>query len=319
MQIGFDIGGTNIKVGAVTDTAEIIARRRVPFPTGDDHESITSLLGGLVLELAAELNRPVSEFRSIGIAIPGTIDEKGERVIHAHNLHFHDVPLKQTMSRIFPDTPIYLANDANAAALAEHYAGAFRGYKNALFISLGTGVGGGLILDGKLYNGGLNHGVELGHMTLVQDGLICSCGNKGCIEAYCAATWIVQQGRKSIIEYPLSLIHKRAKGRLDRVSAKLVLDAAKDGDTIAKNIADRYVDYLSSAISSFTVLLDPQIIAIGGGISLTGEFLFAPLRKAAAEKSFFRAPINIVPAELGNDAGILGAAMMGFADENPSN
>jgi glucokinase len=158
-------------------------------------------------------------------------------------------------------------------------------------LTLGTGVGGGLILGGKMFNGGLGHGVELGHMCLQFGGPLCTCGNLGCVETLCNAPWLIRQSSQA-------------------TDAKMVIDAAKEGDVAAKNIFDRYVDQLSSAIVSCTNLLDPEVVALGGGVSLAGEFLFAPLREQVLRKSFFHHPYKIVPATLGNDAGIIGAAML---------
>ena len=210
------------------------------------------------------------DVESVGIVVPGSIDQKGERVIDAYNLGFHDVPLKALAQEAFGEIPVYLANDANGAALAELYAGAFRGCKTAVLFTLGTGLGGGIILGGHMFNGGMNQGVELGHMYLVNGGEHCTCGNDGCMEAYCA----------------------------------------KEGDETAKAVFDQYIDSLSSACASIYNLLDPEVIAIGGGVCGAGEFLFAPLREKTTGKCFYKTHGKLVPAELGNDAGMIGAAML---------
>jgi predicted NBD/HSP70 family sugar kinase len=150
------------------------------------------------------------------------------------------------MQSHFPVVPVYLANDANAAALAELHAGVFKEVKTAILLTLGTGIGGGIILNGRMFNGGMGNGVELGHMVLAQGGPICTCGTRGCLETLCTATWLVQQGRRSIIDYPKALIYTQAGGDLNKVTAKLVLDCAKAGDAIARGIFERYVDQLGS-------------------------------------------------------------------------
>lgn len=310
LQIGFDVGGSKIAVGAVDADKQIIARREVPFPTGQNYEEIVKLMVGLVQELDKEVGDPSVGFKSIGISIPGDIDKDGGTIINAYNLQFHNVPMREALQVYFPHTPVYLANDANAAALAELHAGAFRGCRTAVLLTLGTGVGGGVILGGKIFNGGLGHGVELGHMVVLHNGPLCTCGNRGCVEALCTATWLIQQGRKSIVEYPLSMIYTKAEGDMEQVDAKMVIDCAKEGDTVAKDIFDRYVDQLSSAIVSCAVLLDPEVIALGGGVSLAGDFLFEPVRELVRKKSFFCYSHKIVPAQLGNDAGIIGAALL---------
>ncbi|MDR3243104.1 MAG: ROK family protein [Clostridiales Family XIII bacterium] len=313
LQVGFDIGGTSIKAGVVRDSrdkVDIAASRRIPFPTGDPYGAVVDLMAKLVAEMAEELKIPVSDFQSIGVAVPGTIDATGEVVINAHNLYFHDVPLKRAVEEKFPGIPVLMANDANAAALAEYYAGAFRGYGTAILITLGTGVGGGMVLNGKMWNGARNNGFELGHIIVKHGGQLCTCGNRGCLESYGTATWLKQQGRKAVVEYPLSLIYKKARGDIGNVSAKTVIDAAKENDPFAVDIFNRYVDYLSSGIASLAVLFDPEIIALGGGVSLAGEFLYEPLRKLIVRKSFYHVPVPVVPARLGNEAGVIGAAML---------
>lgn len=309
-RIGFDVGGTNIKAGIVDGQSRLIAYRRIPFPTGEHYKKVAESMAKLAKDLIREEKYDPSELRSIGLAIPGDIDVRGERVINAHNLHFHNVPMKKALEEHFPGVPVFLGNDANAAALAELRAGAFQGCQTAVLITLGTGVGGGLILGGRMFNGGRGHGVELGHMTLQQGGELCTCGRRGCVESVCTGTWLVRQGRKAVIEYPLGMINKRARGRLERVNAKLVIDCAKAGDVVALDIFQQYLDNLSSAIVSVAMLIDPEIIALGGGVSLAGDFLYKPLSRLVREKSFFKCSYTIVPAALGNDAGIIGAALL---------
>ena len=309
-QIGFDVGGTNLKVGAVNDEKEIVARRNVAFPKGETYQNIASLMADEVKKLAVELNILASEFKSIGVATAGSIDPEGAIILHAHNLGFHNVPMVDEMHRYFPGMPVFLANDADAAALAELHAGAFRGKKTAVLFTLGTGVGGGLILGGKMFKGGMGRGNELGHMIIQDEGPICTCGNKGCIESLCTATWLIRQGRKAIVEYPVSQIYEMAEGDMNRVTAKIVIDSAREGDAIAMDIFNAYIDHLSSAIASIAVLLDPEVVGLGGGVSLAGDFLFNPLRERVKQKSFFKVYHEIVPAQLGNDAGIIGAAML---------
>ena len=220
------------------------------------------------------------------------------------------MPLKALAQEAFGEIPVYLANDANGAALAELYAGAFRGCKTAVLFTLGTGLGGGIILGGHMFNGGMNQGVELGHMYLVNGGEHCTCGNDGCMEAYCAASALARDGQRAMKKHPESLIAARAGGSPENVDAKLVIDCAKEGDEAAKAVFDQYIDSLSSACASIYNLLDPEVIAIGGGVCGAGEFLFAPLREKTTGKCFYKTHGKLVPAELGNDAGMIGAAML---------
>ena len=308
-QIGVDIGGTNIKVGLVSETLELLQSCSVRFPH-DGARSVVKTIEEAVNFLLQQQNIPRGQLESVGIVVPGSIDQTGERVIDAYNLGFHDVPLKALVQEAFEGVPVYLANDANGAALAELYAGAFRGCRTAVLLTLGTGLGGGIIFGGHMFNGGMNQGVELGHMYLVNGGEHCTCGNDGCMEAYCAASALARDGKRAMLEHPESLIAARAGGAADAVDAKLVIDCAKESDETAKAVFDRYIDSLSSACASIYNLLDPEVIAIGGGVCVAGEFLFAPLRERTTGKCFYKTHGKLIPAELGNDAGMIGAAML---------
>ena len=289
IQIGFDIGGTNIKAGVLDDQFNILAENVRPFPRGENPKKVLDIMVDMVSQLLSLAKFKNEDISSIGVAVPGTLDTENEVVLDAYNLGFHQFPLKELLEEKFPGIPILLANDANAAALGELYKGAFFGCKTAILFTLGTGVGGGLILGGKLFNGGMNHGVELGHVRLIHDGPLCTCGNRGCIETVCSAKFFENQG----------------------LEAKEVIDKAKAGDQQSLEIFHEYLGYLSDAIVSVSMLLDPEVIALGGGISKAGDFLFDPLRTLIKEKSFFKFPHKTVPTELGNTAGFVGAAILG--------
>jgi glucokinase len=312
VQIGFDVGGTNIAAGIVDSEKRIIQRSTVPFPAGEKYDEVSRLMACQAREMLQKEGIDASLVSCIGIAVPGSVDSVGETVIDAYNLQFHNVPLKKSLREHFPDIPVYLANDANAAALAELHAGAFMGCRTCALFTLGTGVGGGLIIGGRMFNGGLGNGVELGHMILEHGEEICSCGNRGCTETLCTATALIREGRKAVVEHINSAVYTEAHGVMDNVTAKLVIDCARAGDRIALDIFDRYIDALSSAVASIINLLDPEVVAIGGGVSLAGDFLFEPLRALVHKKAFFKNHGTIVPAKLGNEAGIIGAAMLGM-------
>ncbi len=295
LRIGFDIGGTNIDVGAVDEANQVVARRRRPFPKGSSYLEVIRIMESLVHELLQEADATTNEPASIGIAVPGSIDGPAGTIISAHNLGFYNVPIKAAVGDRFPATPVFLINDANAATLAEFRMGALRDCRTGILLTLGTGVGGGLIQCGEVFEGGLGHGVELGHMCIDRNGPLCTCGNKGCVETLCSATWLAEQGKKEISEF---------------ADAKFVIDSAKAGDLAAAEIFRRYVDQLSTALASYAVLLDPEVMVLGGGVSHAGEFLLEPLRQKVKEKSFFHYPYKIVKAELGSEAGIIGAALL---------
>ena len=234
----------------------------------------------------------------------------GETVVDAHNLNFHNVPLRKILSDAFPGIPVYIANDANGAALAELYTGAFVGCKTGVLLTLGTGLGGGIILNGKMFNGGMNHGVELGHAYLVDGGEPCTCGNLGCMEAYCAASALTRDGRRAMQAHPESMLAEQTGGDPGKITPKLVTDCAKAGDAAAKAVFDTYLEHLSSACASVYNILDPEVLAIGGGLSAAGPFLFDPLQEKVSKKCFYATRGKLVPAVLGNEAGMVGAALL---------
>lgn len=305
-QIGVDIGGTSIKIGLVDEQLNIVQRTSIPFPLiGGD--SVAKLLAETVREFLTEHGISMEEIHHVGVVVPGSIDPTGGIILDAHNLDFHDVPFRDLLQKYFGDMPVFLANDADGAALAELGRGAFVGHKTGVLLTLGTGVGGGVILNGKMFSGGCRRGIELGHMQIVSGGELCTCGVRGCIEAYCSATALIRDAVRAAEANPES-----ALANTDEMTAKYAIDCARDGDPVAKAVFDQYVDHLAAACVSVVHLLDPEVIAIGGGVSHAGDFLFEPLRKKTLEKCFFDSHGDIVPAVMGNDAGIIGAAMLGL-------
>lgn len=314
-RLGFDIGGTNIAAGVIDDKARIIARRTAPFPLWEPVRLVCETMTNMAEDMAEELEISLSDFHSVGIAVPGSLDAKKETVIRAFNLGFYDVPLRECAADYFSNLPIYIANDADAAALAELCRGSFRGHNSGVLITLGTGVGGGLILNGKVFTGGMGHGVELGHMPLdCIAGERCTCGNKGCIETLCSATWIIRKGREAMGREDGKHLKHKVKGNGDAMTAKIVIDSAREGDEAAWNIFEEYVNNLACAITGIINLLDPEVVALGGGVSRAGEFLLAPVRDKVLEHTFVKYPYKILAAHLGNDAGIIGAALL--AEQN---
>ena len=228
------------------------------------------------------------DLRAIGIALPGSFNSERTHVIHAYNLDFHDVDVKGSMTNRFPGVPIIALNDADAATVAEHSYGALKGAKTAVLLTLGTGVGGGLILGGKLFLGGMGHGVELGHMTLDYDGKRHDCGNRGCVEMYCNAEALRADSGHSV---------------------EKIIEGIRTGDPEFDPVIERYADALSGALVSIVHLLDPEVIALGGGIASAGQPLVGAVATKVQQKSFFKTSSRIVPAMFGNDAGLVGAAI----------
>lgn len=308
-QIGIDIGGTNIKIGLVNDRLQLAATASVPFPH-TAAQGVADLLADAIRSFIREQQVSLTEVESVGIVIPGSLDATGTVVLNAYNLGFHNVPFCQMMQKQFPDVPVLMANDADGAALAELYAGAFRGCKTAVLITLGTGVGGGIIMGGKMFTGGMRHGVELGHTILLDGGVPCSCGNRGCTESYCAASALARFGAEAMQKHPESLLYARSGGDASKIDAKLVTDCAKAADPTATAVFREFLEHLAAVCSSVFNFLDPEVIAIGGGLCAAGAFLFDPLQTLVDERCFYSERGRLVPAELGNDAGMIGAAML---------
>ena len=311
LHLGFDVGGTKVAAGLVDEDSKIAAKLSRPFPKGTDGASFAAFLRSMAEELCREAGIPVEDLPRVGVALPGTLDGSRETVIHAHNLGFHQLPLAGLLRQVFPESEVYLLNDADTATLAELRAGALRGCQNGILLTLGTGLGGGVVSRGELFCGGLGRWVELGHMQLYRGGRRCSCGQRGCAERYCSATALAEAGRRAISRTPESLLARLAKGLPEKAGAKAVVDCAREGDPTACAVFNAYLDDLAAFIASLVDLLDPEVIAIGGGLGQSGEFLCAPLRIFTAEKCFFQSCGKIVPARFGNDAGMVGAALAG--------
>ena len=306
-RIGIDLGGTGIKAGVVDENNTIIEQTFAPTRTDRPANEIISDLC-MVAESAMNLcfvNR--QECLGVGIGSPGTCDPEAGKVLRAYNLGFKDVPICDLVN-FRMGMPAKLANDADAAALGEVVAGAAKGFRSALFIGLGTGVGVGVIIDGKIYSGCGFGGIEAGHMKIQMDGELCTCGERGCFEAYASATALIRQAKKAAEENPGSALNQ-----LEKISGKTIFEADASGDAVSRQVVDRYVEYLGVGISNLVNIYDPEIVVVGGGISGAGERILTPLREYVGKHIFGgedRTPPQIVRAELGDKAGIIGAAAL---------
>ncbi len=309
--IGIDLGGTNIAVGAVDEEGRILAECSVKTLAQRPFTEIVKDMAGCVIRVMKQGGFTEKDVHSVGIGIPGVADERGV-VLNCANLGWFNEPLAAEMGKYF-SIPVFIGNDANVAALAESYAGVSKGCHSSVMITLGTGVGGGIVIDGKAWNGAHGRGGEMGHMTLVPDGVPCTCGNNGCVERYCSATALIRMAKQECQAYPDSLILKKAGGDPERVNAKLVIDAAKEGDAPALRVFNSFVYYLALTINNITAFLDPDVIVLGGGVSHAGKFLLDSVRALLPRYQIFKAlPIpRLEIASLGNEAGIIGAAMLG--------
>jgi glucokinase len=255
----------------------------------------------------------LSEFKNIGIGIPGMVDDENGVVVYCPNVNFKNIPLRKEIQK-YINLPVYIGNDANCAALAESIKGASKGVKNSIMITLGTGVGGGIIINKKLYTGFNGSAAELGHMVIMVDGETCGCGRKGCFEAYASGTALINQAKRACLKHPESLIANLVENNLDKINAKIPFDAAKKGDKTAEELINQYIKYLSEGLTNLINIFQPEIVVIGGGINREGEYLLKPLKAMIKERVYGRDFLTIPEikvAQLGNDAGIVGAAMLG--------
>ena len=253
---------------------------------------------------------PFEKVESVGIGCPGSIDIKKGEIEYSNNLNFYNAPIVSYMEKKLKKK-IYIENDANAAAWGEYLIGSGQGGDSMVMITLGTGVGGGIIMDGKLQSGAFGKGGELGHMVIVVDGEDCNCGRKGCLEAYASATALVRQTKRAMLEHPESELWKTVEGNINAVNGTTPF---KTHDEVAQKVVDTYLGYLAEGVLDIVNLLQPRVVCIGGGISHEGEKILEPLKKAIKERSYARLSENqteVTLASLGNDAGIVGAALLG--------
>ena len=310
--IGLDVGGTTFKAGVVTEDGRIVHKDAMPTGIERPYQEIIADMAALCRKVAADAGIEMSEIKSIGVGVPGLFDNKTGMIPFCTNLGWHDIPFVAEMKKHL-DTPVYGDNDATVAGLAESVAGVSAGIKDSVFLTLGTGVGGGIIIDGKPYSGAHGCGSEIGHMMIKMGGELCTCGNYGCFERYASATAIIREARKAIVEYPESSMLAACGGDPEKLNAKIVIDAARAGDEAAKAVFGGYVQALAVGIINIINMLDPEVIVLGGGVSAAGEFLLNAVREAVKPMVFFKTMpyARIELAQLGNDAGIIGAAMLG--------
>ncbi len=309
--IGIDIGGTNIACGIVDEDCRIIASAKVKTNAPRPYEEILEAIKESVRAACAKAGISPSNAECIGIGCPGTCNRESGTVEYSNNLGFVNAPVGRDIEEAF-GLKTYLDNDANAAAFGEFVAGAAKGSRNAVVITLGTGVGSGIIIDGKIYSGSNFAGGEIGHTVIVADGLPCTCGRNGCFEAYSSATGLIRMTSEAAALNPESLTARLIE-QDGRVSARTAYKAMKQGDETGKAITERYVKYLACGIANTINIFQPDILCIGGGVCNEGDTLLLPLKKQVAEQIYSKNSAKnteIVICSLGNEAGIIGAAML---------
>jgi glucokinase len=309
---GIDVGGTHFAAGVVDAKGKLLAKCSLPTGAGRSFGALVKEMADTAKKLIAQAGLEESRINSVGIGVPSTIDPKTGHVVFANNLDWRDLDLLGEF-RKFWDIPVYLENDADCAALAESMADTVKG-KNILLITIGTGFGGGLILNGKIFKGGDNSGFEPGHFELVHKGMLCTCGNYGCLESYASVTALIRQTKEKMQACPESLMWKECGNDPEKVDGRTSFDAAKKGDAPAKEVVDGFISYAASGIANLVTLFRPELVIIGGGLSAEGDYLIKPLYETAKGRIYAGELMGmppIVPARLGNDAGIIGAALLG--------
>ncbi len=311
MYLSLDIGGTNLKGALVTPEGEIVLKSSIKAKAKErSGEEIIRASAGLLEDILRRTETDKAAIQGVGIGAPGVCDNLLGELRYATNLDFDKLPARKIMGEYF-DCPVAVLNDANAAALGEARKGTGSAYKSSVMITLGTGVGGGIIIDGKLYAGFNDAASELGHHIIKMDGEPCSCGKRGCMEAYVSATALIRQTARMIDEHPDSTLAKLAKKR-GRVSGRTPFEAVEKGCPYGQRVVDDYVRYLAISVGNIINMMMPELIILGGGISHEGKHLVEPLRKLVPEYAFLtgvRAEPEIAVAMLGNDAGLVGAAL----------
>ena len=316
MILSIDIGGTAVKMGLVDREGTIHARHEASV-CYDNYQ--TPILTTVIREAKDFLARENAAIEGIGVSATGQVDDRMGAVIGTNGKipHYEGSQIKLEMEKTF-GVPAFALNDANAAALGECFAGRAKGAENMLMITLGTGVGGGVILDGQVYAGFNFAGAELGHTVIEKDGRPCSCGRRGCWEAYSSATGLIAMTKEKVLYCRENGIHtlmeKLICGDLSRISGKTAFTAAKEGDKAGREVVDMYIDYLACGIANMINIFQPQVLSIGGGICHEGDYLLLPLKERVFKEVYTRSrepATQIKIAQLGNDAGIIGAASLG--------
>lgn len=311
-RIGIDLGGTNIKVGVVDENHNLLGKKSVKTKAERPWQQVVEDMAKVTMDLLEELNIRLEECQKLGIGSPGMIDHINGVVAFAGNFNWSDVPVLAEMRR-YIELPMRLSNDANCAALGETLAGAGKGSRNVVLITLGTGVGGGVIVEGHLQEGGSAGGMELGHTLLVMDGEACTCGRLGCLEAYASANALARFARRAAEKDKSSHMWDLCRGNLANMNGAIPFKAAQKGDATAQKVVDDYIKFLGEGIINFINVWRPEKVLLGGGISNEGAPLTVPLNEYVKPRCFggergYVAPIEV--AALGNDAGLIGAAAL---------
>ena len=312
LRIGIDLGGTKIAAGLVDENRVLGPSIQEPTGLPRPADELAEAIYRLADRLLKEQGLTFQEVECVGIGIPGTVNKETDCIEYANNFGFEHVPFLKMLKERFP-CPVYGENDAKAAAWGEYLAGAGRGSRSMTAVTLGTGVGGGIILNGRILEGDNGAAGELGHMVIHQNGRPCTCGRRGCLEAYASATALVSRAKEAMEHSETSILWNLCEGECSEVNGRMIFEACKKGDPTACEVLDGFTEDLSEGIANIINILQPEVLCIGGGLSGAGEALLAPVKEKTAPKIYSRASeknTRILLAELGNGAGIIGAACL---------
>ena len=311
--IGIDLGGTNIAAG-LTEDEKVVCKTSTPTCAQRPIEEIIADMAEAAKKCAAEGGVSINDVEWIGVGCPGTVNSRTGVVEYSNNIKMKDVPMRDMLSSLLGGKKVFIENDANAAAWGEYCAGAAKGAESAVAVTLGTGVGSGIILDGKLLTGANFAGGELGHTVIEVGGRPCTCGRKGCWEAYASATGLINLTKEAMESSPSTYMWKLCGGDISRVGGKTAFDAMRAGDELGKKTVNRYIEYLGCGIVNIINAFQPDVVTISGGISREGEYLTQPLQKIIESERYSKycsKQTKVTVASLGTDAGIIGAALLG--------
>ena len=312
--LGIDLGGTFIKAGVVDENGAIIIKDQLATEVSGGAAHIVDRMARIALKVIADAGLTVADMEYAGVASPGTADIAKGEMVYCSSFPFLHYPLAAEFSKRTGIEKVYIENDANAAAKGEAAVGAAKGYASSVMITLGTGIGGGFVFDGKIYTGFNFAAAEVGHMVIDPSGPECQCGRKGCWEKLASATAMIRMAREEMASHPESLMWELCGGDLEKVDPKIPFDAKRAGDESGARVVDKFVYYLACGLTNIIDLLEPEIITIGGGVCNQGDYLLDPVREIVGREQYSRhgeRTTKIVRAALGNDAGMIGAAMLG--------
>ncbi len=315
MRIGVDIGGTNLVVGLTDAQLKLIDQVSTPTLGKRAAQEIVDDIIRLIQSLMKKHALTEKEIESIGLGVPGWCNSNLGIVLECDNVNFKNTPIANMIRKVI-DVPVYLGNDADCAALGEAYGGATKDVEHSIMVTLGTGVGGGIIIHKRIYNGFNCGGGEIGHMVIDMHGIPCVCGRRGCWENYASATALIAQTREAAKENPDSILCRSVGGALEKINGKTVFDALAQGCAVAQQVVDAYARYLATGIINLISIFQPETVVLGGGVSKAGAPLLSRVQRIMDAECYGDATslprTKLCIAQLGNDAGIIGAAALGL-------